>query len=186
MEVACVCSWHWNYFWNHLSINKSPLSVKTSYITARISHAKCWPFKYWWSLIPVMYVRKFGSAFGGEVTRRCACVCTYTTCQKRTHSTPAVGFGIRFGLVIHENVRIDPKIMGGSLNGLLALKLFLEPFYTWMKVRSLSHTFQSALRMLIVDHLNIDGPPFLVKCVSKFRSKKFWKSNQSFPINHQI
>ncbi len=41
-----------------------------------------------------------------------------------------------------------------------------------MKVRSWlkSHTFQSALHMLNVDHLNIDGPPFPVKCVRKFRS----------------
>ncbi len=41
-----------------------------------------------------------------------------------------------------------------------------------MKVRSWSkrHTFQSALHMLSADHLNIDGPPFSVKCVRKFRS----------------
>ncbi len=39
-----------------------------------------------------------------------------------------------------------------------------------MKVRSWlkSHTFQSALRTLSVDRLNIDGPPFPVKCVRKF------------------
>ncbi len=41
-----------------------------------------------------------------------------------------------------------------------------------MKVRPWSkpHTFQSALCMLSVDPVNIDGPPFLVKCVRKFRS----------------
>ncbi len=41
-----------------------------------------------------------------------------------------------------------------------------------MKVRSWSkpHTFQSALRMLSADHLNIDGPLFPVKCVRKFGS----------------
>ncbi len=41
-----------------------------------------------------------------------------------------------------------------------------------MKVSSRlkSHTLQSALDMLSVDHLNIDGPPFPVKCVRKFRS----------------
>ncbi len=40
-----------------------------------------------------------------------------------------------------------------------------------MKVRSWSkpHTFQSALCMLRADHFNIDGPPFPVKCVRKFR-----------------
>ncbi len=61
---------------------------------------------------------------------------------------------------------------GGILSPLLALKIFLESFYTGMKVRSWlkSHTFQSALHMLNVDHLNIDGPPFPVKCVRKFGS----------------
>ncbi len=41
-----------------------------------------------------------------------------------------------------------------------------------MKVLSWSkpHTFQSALRMLSADHLNIDGPPFPVKRVRKFGS----------------
>ncbi len=41
-----------------------------------------------------------------------------------------------------------------------------------MKVRSWSkpHTFKAALRMLSADHLNIDGPPFPLKCVRKFRS----------------
>ncbi len=41
-----------------------------------------------------------------------------------------------------------------------------------MKVCSWSkpNTFQSALRMLSADHLNIDGPPFPAKCVRKFKS----------------
>ncbi len=41
-----------------------------------------------------------------------------------------------------------------------------------MKARSWSkpHTIQSACRMLSADHLNIDGPPFPVKCARKFRS----------------
>ncbi len=41
-----------------------------------------------------------------------------------------------------------------------------------MKVRSWSkpHIFQSTLRMLSADHLNIDGSPFPVKCVRKLRS----------------
>ncbi len=53
----------------------------------------------------------------------CVCLCTYvradTVCQERTfnqkqtHSiAAAVGFGIRFGLVILENTGIDHKIMG--------------------------------------------------------------------------
>ncbi len=70
------------------------------------------------------------------------------------------------------NPGIAHKIMGGSLNLPLALKLFLKSFYTWMKVRSWSkfHTWKSALRMLSADHLNIDGPRFPVKIVRKFRS----------------
>ncbi len=65
-----------------------------------------------------------------------------------------------------------PKNYRSSLRPLLALKLFLESFYIWMRVRSWSkpHTFQSALHMLSVDHLNIDGPLFVVKCVTKFGS----------------
>ncbi len=41
-----------------------------------------------------------------------------------------------------------------------------------MKVRSWSkpYTSQSTLHMLSADHLNIDGPPFPVKCVRKFKS----------------
>ncbi len=41
-----------------------------------------------------------------------------------------------------------------------------------MKVRPWSrpHTFQSALHMLSAGHLNIDCPPFPVKCVRKFGS----------------
>ncbi len=60
----------------------------------------------------------------------------------------------------------------GSLSPPLALKLFFESFYTRMKVHSWSkpHTFQSTFRMLSADHLNIDGPPFPVKCVTKFKS----------------
>ncbi len=64
-------------------------------------------------------------------TRVCVCVCVcvdtmcqgrtlcmYSPCQERTcnqeqtHSMPAVGFGIRFGLVIIENPETDHKIMG--------------------------------------------------------------------------
>ncbi len=43
-----------------------------------------------------------------------------------------------------------------------------------MKVRSRlkSHTFQSALHIQSVDHLNIDGPPFLVMYVKKFGSAR--------------
>ncbi len=44
-------------------------------------------------------------------------LCMYSPCQEwtsnqeKTHSIPAVGFGIRFGLVILENPGIDHKIM---------------------------------------------------------------------------
>ncbi len=37
---------------------------------------------------------------------------------------------------------------------------------SWLK----PHTFQPALRMLSVNHLNVDGPPLPEKCVRKFRS----------------
>ncbi len=75
--VACFRSWHWNYFWNHLYINKRLLLVKTSHISVRSSHVKCWPFKYWWSTLSSKTYKKIGSAFGVEVTYRCvsACVC---------------------------------------------------------------------------------------------------------------
>ncbi len=69
----------------------------------------------------VKCVRKFGSALG-EVTCACACLCVcwhnvpradmYYPCREGTHSMAAVGFGIRFGLVIFENPGIDHKIMG--------------------------------------------------------------------------
>ncbi len=38
--------------------------------------------------------------------------------------------------------------------------------HSWSKLQ----TFQSTFHMLGVDHLNIDGPPFPVKCVRKFGS----------------
>ncbi len=37
---------------------------------------------------------------------------------------------------------------------------------SWLKL----HTFQSALHMQSVDHLNIDSAPFPVKCVTKLQS----------------
>ncbi len=88
-----------------------------------------------------------------------------TSDQERTHSMSTVSFGFNFGLVILENPGIDLSLH-------ITLKLFLESFYTWMKVCSWSksHTFQSAFHMLNVEHLNTDGPLFPVKCVGKFRS----------------
>ncbi len=80
-------------------------------------------------------------------------------------------FGISFRLVIFENPGIDHKITGVAWVS-LTLKSFLESFYAWLKVHSWSkpHTFRSTLHMWSVDHLNIDGPLFPVKCVRKFRS----------------
>ncbi len=60
-----------------------------------------------------------GGGEGARVLTRCAksghCACsTHAKCgplTKSTHSTSAVGFGIRFGLVILENPGIDYKIM---------------------------------------------------------------------------
>ncbi len=46
--------------------------------------------------------------------------CMYSPCQEQTfnqeqtHSMSAIGFGIRFGLVILENPGIDYKIMGAA------------------------------------------------------------------------
>ncbi len=91
--------------------------------------------------------------------------------SEQTHSISAVGFGIRFGLLILEKPRIDHKIMGYPESALdieiiSRIILTMNESSPWSK----PHTFQSALRMLCSDHLNIDGPPFPVKCVRKFRS----------------
>ncbi len=104
-----------------------------------------------------------------------------TSNQEQTHSMSAVGFGIRFRLLILENPGIEFKIMGEpeSAFGIeiisriiltmnespLLVKTSHTPIRSWSK----PHTFQSALCMLSADHLNVDGPPFPVKCVGKFR-----------------
>ncbi len=71
-----------------------------------------------------------------------------------------------------------PQNYGDNLSLLLAMKIFLESFYFWMKVRSWlkSRTFESALHMLSVNYLNIDGPIFPVKCVKKIQVHSWWRS----------
>ncbi len=70
-----------------------------------------------------------------------------------THAMSAVDFGYSPSLKTQE---LAPKLWG-SLSPPLALKLFLESFYTWMKVRSMlnSHSLQSALHTLSVDHIKL-------------------------------
>ncbi len=78
-------------------------------------------------LINTTCVKKFGSALGGVIKNIGVCVdtmcqeqtlCMYSPCQERTsnqertHSMSAIGFGIRFELVILKNPGIDHKIMG--------------------------------------------------------------------------
>ncbi len=55
-----------------LYTNESTLLVKTSYIPVRTSHANVIHLNVDGLPFPVKRVRKFGSAFGGEVTSRCA------------------------------------------------------------------------------------------------------------------
>ncbi len=99
-------------------------------------------------------------------------LCMYYPCQERTYLMSAIGFGISFGLIILENRGIDHKSRGVAWVHPWYWNYFLNLFYTWMKVRSWSkpHTFQFAFHPLNADHLNIDDPPFPVKCVWKFRS----------------
>ncbi len=41
-----------------LTMNESPLWVKTSQIPVRTLYAKCWPFKYWWSTLSSKVCKK--------------------------------------------------------------------------------------------------------------------------------
>ncbi len=103
-------------------------SVKITYILVSTSHAKCWPFKYWWSSLNIkvcknIRVRPWWRSFVCvcvcvDIMRQERTLCMHSPCQERTsnqeytHSRFAVGFGMRFGLVILKNPGIDHKIIG--------------------------------------------------------------------------
>ncbi len=88
--VAWVRSWYRNYFLNHFTIlymNKSSLLVKITYILVSTSHAKFWPFKYWWSALSSKVCKKIRVRPWWRscvCVCVCACTCTYTMCQERT------------------------------------------------------------------------------------------------------
>ncbi len=63
-------------------MNKSSLLVKITYILVSISHAKCWPFKYWWSVLSSkvckkIWVRPWWRSYTRVCVcaRACVCVC---------------------------------------------------------------------------------------------------------------
>ncbi len=61
-------------------MNKSPLLVKITYILVSTSHAKCWPFKYWWSALnnkvcKKIPVRPWWRSYARVHARLCVCVC---------------------------------------------------------------------------------------------------------------
>ncbi len=57
-------------------MNKSPLLVKITYILVSASHAKCWPFKYWWSALSCKACKKMWfRPWWRSYTRAHACVC---------------------------------------------------------------------------------------------------------------
>ncbi len=91
--------------WTILYMNESLLLVKITYILVSTSHAKCWPFKYWWFALRSKVRKKI---WVRPWWRNCVCVrahacvymtyqewtlCTFCTCQKPTHSMSTVGFG---------------------------------------------------------------------------------------------
>ncbi len=131
--------------------------------------------------LAVKCVRKFGSALRGEVTHARARVCVCVHIPRADFWPRADTFDVHCWVWLQSRIRPLWKPRNwpqnyrgyrGGVNLFLALKLFLKSFYALMKVRSWIkyRTFQSALHMLIVDHINIDGPPFPVKCVRKFGS----------------
>ncbi len=63
-----------------LYMNKSPLLVKITYILISASHAKCWPFKYWWSafsskVCKKILVRPWWRSYVCVCVCVCMCVC---------------------------------------------------------------------------------------------------------------
>ncbi len=87
-----------------------------------------------------------------------------------THSMPTVGLGFSFRLGHPWKSRNWPKNYGGSLLQ-LCVEIITRFIYTYTKVHSWlnPHAFLSALHMQSVDHLNIEGPFFSVKCCKKIQ-----------------
>ncbi len=72
-----------------LNMNESPLLVKTSHIPVCTSHAKCWPFKYWWFALSSKVCNKIQvrswwrlcvCVYVYVCVCVCVCVCVYTFC----------------------------------------------------------------------------------------------------------
>ncbi len=76
-------------------MNKSLLLVKITYILASISHAECWPFKYWWSALSSKVCKKIWVY--GEVTSVCVCVCVC--------------------VCIHADGLVEPSFFDGTIMG---------------------------------------------------------------------
>ncbi len=86
-NLLYIRSWHWNYYSNHLYINKSALLVKILYNPVRTLHAKCWPFKYWWSdlsskVCKKIHVRSWWNSCVHATVCMHLCVCVFTQCAK--------------------------------------------------------------------------------------------------------
>ncbi len=82
-----------------------------------------------------------------------------------------VGFGFSFGLVILENPEINPKLRGQpestlGIEIISRIILYMNESSLLVKIAYIPIRTSHAS----IDHLNIDGPPFTVKCVRKFGS----------------
>ncbi len=85
-------------------------------------------------------------------------LCMYCTCQERTSDQEWTH--LMSTVVVLTSVLDLSSLKISELTLKWSLKIFL---------RSFIHKQKSAFgQNLIVDHLNIDGPPFSVKCVRKF------------------
>ncbi len=105
-----------------LTMNESPLLVKTSHIPVRTSHAKCWPFKYWWPALSnkvckQIEVRSWWRSFVCVCMRMHVCACAHVLYMQR----------VDFVLVLYMR-RVDelPTKSRHTQGPLLVLALFLN------------------------------------------------------------